>query len=55
MSPPASMPADSPDSPRSPRRRRLLGAGAAALLSPALAQGAMTSTAADRTVRVIGP
>ncbi len=55
------MPADSPDSPRSPRRRRLLGAGAAALLSPALAQGKGTDTdadkraAADRTVRVIGP
>lgn len=55
MSPLESMPSGSPDSPRSPRRRRLLGAGAAALLSPALAQGAMTSTAADRTVRVIGP
>lgn len=56
MFPIASMP---PGSPRSPRRRRLLGAGAAALLSPALAQGTGTgtgiTTAADRTVRVIGP
>ncbi len=52
MPPPDSMP---PGSPRSPRRRRLLGAGAAALLSPVLAQGTGAKTAADRIVRVIGP
>ncbi len=46
-----------PGPPRSPRRRRLLGVGAASLLSPVLAQGTGTGmkAAAERTVRVIGP